>query len=66
MESKPIKSHPMLVAPILKQYFTKSSIDDFFIGIGDINSTFLPKLEPLTGPPASTSKGMIVNFQTSD
>jgi RNA polymerase II subunit A-like phosphatase len=22
--------------------------DDFFVGIGDINSTFLPKLEPLT------------------
>ncbi len=24
------------------------SVDDFFVGIGDINSAFLPKLEPLT------------------
>ena len=23
-------------------------LDDFFVGIGDINSTFLPKIEPLT------------------
>ncbi|KAG6851395.1 hypothetical protein H0H93_005793 [Arthromyces matolae] len=32
--------------------------DDFFVGIGDINSTFLPKLEPMAPvipPPPSTS-----------
>lgn len=35
---------------------TLCDTDDFFVGIGDINSTFLPKLDPLasnvpTGPP---------------
>jgi RNA polymerase II subunit A-like phosphatase len=34
-------------------YFLLCSTDDFFVGIGDINSAFLPKLEPLTA--ASTS-----------
>ena len=30
-------------------------IDDFFVGIGDINSTFLPKVDPITaGPPLPT------------
>lgn len=30
-------------------------LDDFFVGIGDINSTFLPKVEPITvsTPPTS-------------
>ena len=28
--------------------------DDFFVGIGDINSTFLPKVEPLTAPGLTT------------
>lgn len=36
-----------------------SLLDDFFIGIGDINSTFLPKLEPLTaGSPTQTAARM--------
>jgi RNA polymerase II subunit A-like phosphatase len=31
-------------------------IDDFFVGIGDINSTFLPKVDPITaGPPLPIS-----------
>ncbi|KAJ7597313.1 hypothetical protein C8J56DRAFT_851443 [Mycena floridula] len=29
---------------------------DFFIGIGDINSTFLPKIEPLAPPPSTSSE----------
>ncbi|KIL71651.1 hypothetical protein M378DRAFT_1020729 [Amanita muscaria Koide BX008] len=33
---------------------------DFFIGIGDINSSFLPKIEPLTaGSPAQTTACML-------
>ncbi|KAJ7642847.1 hypothetical protein B0H17DRAFT_960034 [Mycena rosella] len=28
---------------------------DFFVGIGDINSAFLPKIEPLTPPAAATA-----------
>jgi RNA polymerase II subunit A-like phosphatase len=33
--------------------------DDFFVGIGDINSTFLPKIEPLTlsPPPQPSTSG---------
>jgi RNA polymerase II subunit A-like phosphatase len=31
-------------------------IDDFFVGIGDINSSFLPKVDPITaGPPLPNS-----------
>ncbi|KAF7436339.1 Carboxy-terminal domain (CTD) phosphatase [Pleurotus ostreatus] len=47
---------------------------DFFVGIGDINSSFLPKLEPLTptGPPInpqgkfiSTAVGQLLNLFVS-
>ncbi|KAL0951753.1 hypothetical protein HGRIS_008425 [Hohenbuehelia grisea] len=38
---------------------------DFFVGIGDINSTFLPKVEPLTvtGPPVITTGASFLTFQ---
>jgi RNA polymerase II subunit A-like phosphatase len=40
-------------------HIAHSALDDFFVGIGDINSAFLPKLDPiLAGPdqkPSSTS-----------
>jgi RNA polymerase II subunit A-like phosphatase len=34
--------------PTLSMVVLTCLLDDFFVGIGDINSTFLPKLEPLT------------------
>jgi hypothetical protein len=33
------------------------SQDDFFVGIGDINSAFLPKIEPLAPTVLSPSLG---------
>ncbi|KAF7359453.1 RNA polymerase II subunit A C-terminal domain phosphatase [Mycena sanguinolenta] len=41
---------------------------DFFVGIGDINSAFLPKIEPLTPvtPPAATSKAAPATPPASD
>jgi len=42
--------------------------DDFFVGIGDINSTFLPKIEPLTAstPPPSTPSKDLISLNISD
>ncbi|KAJ6500358.1 hypothetical protein C8R45DRAFT_65616 [Mycena sanguinolenta] len=42
---------------------------DFFVGIGDINSAFLPKIEPLTPvtpPPATASKAAPTTPPTAD
>jgi hypothetical protein len=33
------------------------ALDDFFVGIGDINSAFLPKIEPLAPAVSSPSPG---------
>jgi len=43
------KSYPvsLFIASVLHGCLIHS-LDDFFVGIGDINSSFLPKLEPLT------------------
>jgi len=40
----------MYAAPFLTfgGFFHSAIVDDFFVGIGDINSSFLPKIEPLT------------------
>jgi RNA polymerase II subunit A-like phosphatase len=43
--------------------------DDFFVGIGDINSAFLPKIEPLTPvttPPAAVPKAAPANPPAQD
>ena len=44
------KSSPVCLSFLLLLYIVVLTylLDDFFVGIGDINSTFLPKLEPLT------------------
>jgi len=36
--------------------------DDFFVGIGDINSAFLPKIEPLAPAVSSPSSGKSSSF----
>lgn len=40
----------MYAAPFFTsgEFFHSAIVDDFFVGIGDINSSFLPKIEPLT------------------
>ena len=46
-----ILSKLFLVSPIILSHvavFLNFGIDDFFVGIGDINSSFLPKIESLT------------------
>ncbi len=47
-----------------------SETDDFFIGIGDINSSFLPKIEPLTpvlpGPSSLSQIAGGINDSTPD
>lgn len=58
--------------PIHSHYLASSQlrIDDFFVGIGDINSSFLPKIEPLapaisTQPPPGKESGTINNGDSS-
>jgi RNA polymerase II subunit A C-terminal domain phosphatase len=40
--------HVSLFIDFLSTTVLTCIVDDFFVGIGDINSTFLPKLEPIT------------------
>lgn len=50
MESESCQSHTMFVSLLQCSRFSglNCHADDFFVGIGDINSAFLPKLEPMT------------------
>lgn len=49
MEPEPGEGYPMYVCPSPPHMRRLMRLlDDFFVGIGDINSAFLPKLEPLT------------------
>lgn len=41
-------SHVRTLSPLKIECFVNIPADDFFVGIGDINSAFLPKLDPST------------------
>jgi hypothetical protein len=41
------------------RFWLKICLDDFFVGIGDINSTFLPKVQPLTAVLPQAPPGII-------
>ena len=54
----------------MRVYLTFLAVDDFFVGIGDINSAFLPKITPLTPsvpsqPPSSSSSLMVPSPNSS-
>lgn len=54
MESQSSESHTMYVLLPVPPFIPLHDLpDDFFVGIGDINSTFLPKIDPSTPSPIS-------------
>jgi RNA polymerase II subunit A C-terminal domain phosphatase len=65
MEPKSYQSRTLSVYSLLvpSTIVLTCILDDFFVGIGDINSTFLPKLEPITAAtsprPGSEAKAIL-------
>src|ERR1700720_795100 len=58
MEPKPCESYPMSdFSSLSSRYQINVPTDDFFVGIGDINSAFLPRLDTSTSAVSPTPPG---------